>query len=93
LGEKIDCRRLSDLINTWYSLYGQTRKDGEKRLKAMLFADDCIDHPLTTDFTAKQFTNYRQKRIDGEIFRTDRIKNVAPRTMNLELTYFKAMFN
>ena len=87
LGEKIDKRHLSDLIKSWYSLQGQTR------LKAMLFACEWINDPLATHFTAKQLTNYRQKRIDGEIFRTDRIKNVAPRTMNLELTYFKAMFN
>ncbi|MCO6557708.1 MAG: tyrosine-type recombinase/integrase [Gilliamella sp.] len=93
LGEKIDKRHLSDLIKSWYSLHGQTLKDGQTRLKAMLFACECINDPLATHFTAKQFTNYRQKRIDGEIFRTDRIKNVAPRTMNLELTYFKAMFN
>lgn len=93
LGEKIDKRHLSDLINSWYSLHGQILKDGQTRLKAMLFASESIDDPLATNFTAKQFTNYRQKRIDGEIYRTVRIKNVAPRTMNLELTYFKAMFN
>ena len=93
LGEKLDKRQLSDLINTWYLLHGQTLKDGQTRLKAMLFACECINNPLATNFTAKQFTNYRQKRIDGEIYRTDRIKKVAPRTMNLELTYFKAMFN
>lgn len=93
LGKKIDKRHLSDLINTRYSLHGQTLKDGQTRLKATLFASDCIDNLLATNFTAKQFTNYRQKRIDGEIYRTDRIKNVAPRTMNLELTYFKVMFN
>nr|WP_244893537.1 tyrosine-type recombinase/integrase [Gilliamella apis] len=52
-----------------------------------------MDNPLANNFTAKQFTTYRQKRIEGEIYRTDRIKTVAPRTMNLELTYFKAMFN
>ena len=93
LGEKLDKRQLFDLINTWYLLHGQTLKDGQTRLKAMLFACECIDNPLATNFTAKQFTNYRQKRIDGEIYRTDRIKKVAPRTMNLELTYFKALFN
>ena len=91
--EKIDKRRLSELIQSWYSLHSQTLKDGQTRLKAMLFASDCMDNPLATNFTAKQFTTYRQKRIDGEIYRTDRIKTVAPRTMNLELTYFKAMFN
>lgn len=93
LNEKIDKRHLSDLIKSWYSLHGQTLKDGQTRINAMLFACKCMDDPLATNFTAKQFTNYRQKRIDGEIFRTSRIKTVAPRTMNLELTYFKAMFN
>ncbi|OCF98517.1 tyrosine-type recombinase/integrase [Gilliamella apicola] len=93
INEKIDKRRLSELIQSWYSLHGQTLKDGQTRLKAMLFASECMDNPLANNFTAKQFTTYRQKRIEGEIYRTDRIKTVAPRTMNLELTYFKAMFN
>lgn len=59
----------------------------------MLFACECIDDLLAIHFTAKDFTNYRQKCINGEIFLTDRIKNVASRTMNLKLTYFKALCN
>lgn len=43
----------------------------------MLFACECIDDLLAIHFTAKDFTNYRQKCINGEIFLTDRIKNVA----------------
>src|SRR5699024_6646775 len=93
LTAKQDKRCLSELINTWYALHGQTLKDGVTRQKAMLFAAQCMDNPLASAFSAKQFTGYRQKRIDGELYRTERMKQVAPRTMNLELTYFKAMFN
>ncbi|AFR01973.1 integrase [Pectobacterium carotovorum subsp. carotovorum] len=35
----------------------------------------------------------REKRISGEISRTARVKQVSPRTMNLELAYFLSVFN
>ncbi|WP_113626323.1 phage integrase [Pectobacterium peruviense] len=35
----------------------------------------------------------REKRISGEISRTARVKQVSPRTMNLELAYFLCVFN
>lgn len=34
-----------------------------------------------------------EKRLSGEISRTTRVKQVSPRTMNLELAYFRAVFN
>ncbi|NOO48165.1 tyrosine-type recombinase/integrase, partial [Klebsiella pneumoniae] len=32
-------------------------------------------------------------RLSGKITRSDRVKAVTPRTVNLELAYFRAMFN
>lgn len=93
LGEKLDRRSLLDLVETWYRSHGVTLNDGEKRLSAMTFACDAMGNPSTTEFTAKLFSSYREQRISGKLTRSDRVKKVTPRTVNLELAYFRAVFN
>ncbi|WP_433587059.1 phage integrase [Providencia alcalifaciens] len=93
LGEKEDRRKLIELIDTWYRSHGVTIDDGSKRKSAMLYAADCMGSPLASEFSAKLFSIYREKRISGKLKRTERLDAVSPRTMNLELAYFRAMFN
>lgn len=93
LGKGKDKRRLSDLVNLWYERHGIALRDGQKRVRAMLWADECMGSPLATEFNAKLFTAYRAKRLDGYFARTKRIAEVSPRTMNLEHAYFLAVFN
>ncbi len=52
-----------------------------------------MDKPKAVEFTAQIFSKYREKRLAGEFSRTTRVKKVTPRTLNLELAYFRAMFN
>ncbi|WP_444848744.1 phage integrase [Gilliamella apis] len=59
----------------------------------MLFISKSINNPLANKFTSKIFTDYRTKRLNGEIYRPERVKTVVPRTLNLELAYIKSMFN
>jgi integrase len=70
-----------------------TLADGERRQGAMAFACEAMGNPLATEFNAKIFAAYREKRLSGKLTRSSRVKTVAPRTVNLELAYFKAMFN
>lgn len=93
LGEKTDKRRVIDLVQTWYDSHGVTLADGLKRKGAMEFACLAMGNPLATEFNAKLFATYRQQRLSGKITRSDRVKAVTPRTVNLELAYFRAMFN
>ncbi|HEI9871260.1 TPA: tyrosine-type recombinase/integrase [Morganella morganii] len=93
LGEKIDRRSLLDLVETWYRSHGVTLNDGARRLSAMTFACEAMGSPAATEFTAKLFSSYREQRISGKLTRSDRVKKVTPRTVNLELAYFRAMFN
>lgn len=93
LGEKPDRRSLLDLVETWYRTHGVTLNDGAKRLAAMTFAYDAMGSPSATEFTAKIFAHYREQRISGKLPRSNRVKTVTARTVNLELTYFRAMFN
>lgn len=93
LGEKVDRRRVTDLVETWFNAHGVTLSDGVKRKGAMEFACLAMGNPLATEFNAKLFATYREQRLSGKITRSDRVKSVTPRTVNLELAYFRAMFN
>lgn len=93
LGEKEDNSTLKELVDTWYSRHGITLKDGEKRQKAMHHACESMRDPLAKDFSAQGFSDYREKRLNGSFARSSRVKEVSPRTLNLELAYFRAVFN
>ena len=93
LGEKVEKRRVTDLVETWFNVHGVTLSDGVKRKGAMEFACLAMGNPLATEFNAKLFATYREQRLSGKITRSDRVKSVTPRTVNLELAYFRAMFN
>ncbi|MDN4127233.1 MULTISPECIES: phage integrase [Pantoea] len=93
LGEKADKRRVIDLVELWFNTHGITLADGEKRRTTMAFACEAMGNPLATEFNAKIFASYREQRLSGKITRSNRVKTVTPRTVNLELAYFRAMFN
>lgn len=93
LDGKENRRKLRDLVNQWFDEHGVTLDDGEKRKSTMEFACESMDDPLAHEFDATMFSLYRKKRLSGEISRTTRVKQVSPRTMNLELAYFRAVFN
>ena len=50
-------------------------------------------NPLATEFNARVFSAYREQRLSGKITRSTRVKTVTPRPVNLELAYFRAVFN
>ncbi|MGK7582316.1 phage integrase, partial [Salmonella enterica] len=90
---KEDRRKLRDLVSQWFDEHGVTLDDGAKRKAAMEFACESMGEPFAHEFNATMFSTYRKKRLSGEIVRTARVKQVSPRTMNLELAYFRAVFN
>ncbi|HHH1685329.1 TPA: tyrosine-type recombinase/integrase [Yersinia enterocolitica] len=91
--EKEDRRTLKELIDSWFSAHGITLRDGLRRQGAMYHAFDCMGEPLARDFDAQMFSRYREKRLKGDYARSNRVKEVSPRTLNLELAYFRAVFN
>lgn len=93
IAEKQDRRRMSELVNIWYQSHGQTLKDGERVKKILEFICQSTNDPLVSDFTTRIFTDYRKKRMNGELYRTDSVKTISLRTLNLELVYLRAMFN
>lgn len=93
LDGKEDRRKLCDLVIQWFDEHGVTLDDGIKRKTSMLFACESMGDPLAHEFDATMFSLYRKRRLSGEIARTERVRKVSPRTMNLELAYFRAVFN
>jgi len=91
--EQEDRRTLKDLIDSWYRALGITLKDGLKRLPAKHHAFEYMCEPLARDFDAQMFSRYRKKRIAEKFAGSNRVKKVSPRTVNLELPYFRAVFN
>lgn len=81
------------MVGQWFDEHGVTLDDGEKRKGAMLFACESMGDPLAHELDATMFSIYRKKRLSGEIARIERVKKISPRTMNLELAYFRAVFN
>ena len=49
--------------------------------------------PTAHEFDTTMLSLFRKKRLSGEFSRTSRIAQVTPRTVNLELAYFQAVFN
>ncbi|WP_338491996.1 tyrosine-type recombinase/integrase [Erwinia aphidicola] len=91
--DKEDRRTLKGVIDAWYDAHGVTLRDGLRRQQAMHHAYECMGNPLARDFDAQMFSRYRERRLKGNFARSNRVKKVAPRTLNLELAYFRAVFN
>lgn len=99
---KRDDRRLSDLVELWFKLHGQTLKRGEERQRALQAIAERVGDPRATDFTAANFTQYRAERLAGDHGRStpgngmkkgQKAKPVSANTLNHELAYLSAVFN
>ncbi len=74
--------RLSDLVDIWYELHGATLKDPYRYSRTMAIAH-ALGNPIASTFTALDFGRYR----------TQRLKDCTPATVNHEHRYLKAVFN
>lgn len=94
LGEKTDRRRLSELISLWHSLYGQTLADPRRMMAKLNIICEGLCDPISSDFSAADFTNYREKRLNGLVKLNNGtvLPPVKPRTVNLEQSNLSAVF-
>ncbi|WP_271105130.1 tyrosine-type recombinase/integrase [Pseudomonas tohonis] len=99
---KRDDRRLSELVGLWFTLHGNTLKQGEKRRREMLTTVARIGDPMAYAFTAEMFADYRAARLEGKWGRLkvgsgkkkgQAAKPVGAKTLNHELVHLRAMFN
>jgi len=100
---KLDERRLSKLIDLWYTLHGQNLKTGEQRLALLLAMAERMGDPKAHKFTANHFATYRAERAAGKHTRAkpgrgsskgdEKPKPISANMLNHELAYLRAVFN
>ncbi|MBT4668123.1 MAG: tyrosine-type recombinase/integrase [Candidatus Ruthia sp.] len=78
-----DTRKLSDLLNLWYKLHGQTLRNGKRRFMLLMHTVEVLGDPIAQDFNAQDFGHYR----------ANRLKIVKPKTINNEQTYLSSIYN
>lgn len=81
---KPDKRRLSDVINLWYSHHGATLKDGQRRLTCLITLSEAFGNPIATTFKPSTFTDYRATRLK---------EGTSANTLNHYQAYLCAVFN
>jgi integrase len=94
LGESIDRRTLKDVVELWFKLHGKSLTAGEHVYDKLLLMVDALGNPLATDLSSKLFAHYRDKRLTGEIYFSEKWKKGAsPVTINLEQSYLSSVFS
>ena len=82
--EKRDTRKLSSLIDLWFTAHGQGLRAGTDTKKRLLAAAAAMGDPMADRFNAQIFVTYRSARLNA---------GVTAANMNRELAYYRAMFN
>ncbi|MBW6234109.1 site-specific integrase, partial [Pseudomonas aeruginosa] len=92
LGESVDRRTLKDVVELWFKLHGKSLTAGQHVYDKLLLMVDALGNPLATDLTSKMFAHYRDKRLTGEIYFSEKWKKGAsPVTINLEQSYLSSV--
>lgn len=93
--QKEQPQRMSELVQLWFDLHGQTLARGESYKSKLLLMCEAFGDPYARDFTVEDFAEYRKKRLSGEIvFKNSKKATTAKQsTINFEHTILKGMFN
>ncbi len=79
-----DKRKLTDLIDTWYLLHGQTLADGERRRNSMRLVSKRLGNPVAAKLTGTKYTAARGVALAS---------GTAGKTLNNQLGYLRSMYN
>lgn len=94
MDESVDRRTLKNVVELWFKLHGKSLTAGEHVYDKLLLMVDALVNSLATDFSSKLFADYRDKRLTGEIYFSEKWKKGAsPVTINLEQSYLSGVFS
>lgn len=79
-----DKRRLSELVQRWFTVHGGNLRYSTGRLRILLNLCTALGDPVAHQFRAGDFLVYRQGRMAA---------GTTANTLNHELSYLKAVFN
>lgn len=93
--QKEQPQRLSELVQLWYDLHGQTLTKGESRLALLKLMCEAMGDPFARDFTVEHFVEYRKRRLNGEVYfgKKEQGRKIKFSTLNYEQSALKAVFN
>lgn len=78
-----DKRKLSDLAELWFKLYGKTLSSGETRLSYLNNIITTMGDPIAATYKANDYIEFRSRRVES----------VSVNTANHDLTYLKSLYN
>ncbi|MCY7295080.1 phage integrase [Alteromonas sp. a30] len=81
---KQDKRKLSELLELWWSLHGQNLKDGKARKGKLENFITSVGDIQAVKLTGAAFGRYREERLEN---------GATARTVNRDHSYLRAMFN
>lgn len=82
--EKRDLRKISELMNLWFTHHGSGLNSGEDTHRRLLALAEAIGDPPADRFNVEMFAEYRTRRLaDG----------ITPSNLNREHSYMRAAFN
>ena len=94
LGKKEDNRKLSELCQKWFELHGQQLNYRDGRLKKLKLICNALGDPIARKLTNKDFANYRQLRLNGEVPDLQgNCKQIKPKTINMEQSFLCSVFS
>lgn len=82
--ERAEERTLKELVDTWWRIWGITKRDGKRTYNKLLAISEKMDNPIAKSITKRDFTDYIADRLEEE---------VAHATVNRDHSYLRAMFN
>lgn len=82
--EKRDTRKLSELVELWFSQHGQGLRSGVNTKSRLLHLCAALGNPVADRFSVEMFAAYRTKRIEA---------GISQNNLNREHAYLRSVFN
>ncbi len=80
------------MVELWFKLHGKSLTAGEHVYDKLVLMVDALGNPLAADLSSKLFAHYRDKRLTGEIYFSEKWKkNASPVTIKLEQSYLSGV--
>ncbi len=67
LGEKSEHRRLSALIEIWFTMYGVNLSNGDVIYQKFIHMVTAMNNPVAASFSARTYADFSRQRMAGEI--------------------------
>ena len=93
LADKVDNRRLSELLDLWWKLHAKHLNSGPNAFRRLQIICEQLNDPIASTFTAKDFAHYRANRLTVGRGKGRSGAELAISSQNYDLLWMKTLFN